>query len=161
MYRESPNIFREVPGAACFLERLRSFDNARTAIATGCWLSEALFKLHASGLTVGDIPLATSDDDRNRKNIMQIAFEKALDFYACSRFKSVVYVGDGPWDLQASRSLGYSFIGIGSRIKGVKDTDAICWHQDFRDVEAVLASISALLKPCLAYLVTVSGEVKM
>ena len=81
MYQESPEIFGEVPGARRFLERLRSLDGAGIAIATGCWRSEALFKLRASGLSVAGIPMATSDDDRNRRRIMQIADEKARDFY--------------------------------------------------------------------------------
>jgi phosphoglycolate phosphatase-like HAD superfamily hydrolase len=83
MYQESPEIFGEVPGAARFLERLRSLDGAGIAIATGCWLSEAMFKLRASGLSVADIPMATSDDDRNRTRIMQIAARKARNFYTC------------------------------------------------------------------------------
>jgi phosphoglycolate phosphatase-like HAD superfamily hydrolase len=77
---------------------------------------------------------------------MQIACEKALDFYACSRFEKVVYLGDGPWDLQASHALGYGFIGIGSRIQSEKDAEEFFWHQDFLEVDAVLASLAALLK---------------
>jgi phosphoglycolate phosphatase-like HAD superfamily hydrolase len=146
LYQESPSVFSEVPGAAYFLEQLRGLDGAVIAIATGCWLSEAQFKLQASGLLVDGIPLATSDDDRNRKNIMQIACENALDFYACSRFEKVVYLGDGPWDLQASHALGYGFIGIGSRIQSEKDAEEFFWHQDFLEVDAVLASLAALLK---------------
>jgi phosphoglycolate phosphatase-like HAD superfamily hydrolase len=147
MYQESPGIFCEVPGAGHFMERLRSFDGTGIAIATGCWLREALFKLQTSGLTVKGIPLATSDDDRNRMNIMRIAFEKALDFYACPRFEHVVYLGDGPWDLQASHSLDYGFIGIGLRVQALKDTESFYWHPDFLDVDAVLGSIAAVLNP--------------
>lgn len=147
MYQESPGTFGEVPGAACFLERLRSLDGARIAIATGCWRSEALFKLGASGLRVAGIPLATSDDDQDRTRIMEIAAERAREFYACLGFEHIVYLGDGPWDLQACRSLGYGFIGIGPRIQALKDTGTVYWHQDFLEIEAVLASIAAMLKP--------------
>ena len=146
LYRESPGNFTEVPGAGDFLERLRNLEGAGIAIATGCWLEEALFKLRASGLKVEGIPIATSDDDRNRKRIMQLAVKKAGDFYACRDFERIVYLGDGLWDLQASRSLGFGFIGIGPRVQGLKELQAGSWFPDFLDGEAVMASISAALK---------------
>jgi phosphoglycolate phosphatase-like HAD superfamily hydrolase len=147
MCRESPGAFSEVPGASRFLERLRKLDGVGIAIATGCWRSEALFKLRASGLSVDGIPLATSDEDRNRKRIMEIAAEKARDFYACPGFERIVYLGDGPWDLQDSRSLGYGFVGIGPRVQALRDAEAGRWYQDFMEIEAVLASVAAALKP--------------
>ncbi len=146
MYRESPWVFNEVPGASMFLERLRTFNEGRIAIATGCWNSEALFKLQASGLNVDAIPMATSDDSKNRLKIMEIAVEKAGDYYGCRSFKRVVYVGDGPWDLETSRSLGYKFIGIGSRVRALKDKESFPWHQDFMDIEAVLESLATELR---------------
>ena len=146
MYRESPEIFVEVPGAERFLERIQSLDDAGVAIATGCWRTEALFKLRASGLSVAGIPMATSDDDRNRTRIMQIATERARDFYACLGFERVVYLGDGPWDLQEARSLGFRFIGIGPRVQVLKDTLTSSWYPDFMELEAVLASVAAELR---------------
>ncbi len=146
MLKESPEIFSEVPGAARFLERLRKLDGVGIAIATGCWREEALFKLRASGLSASGIPMATSDDDRNRTRIMQIADEKARDFYACPGFERVVYVGDGPWDMQEAHSLGYRFIGIGSRVQALQDNRMVHWHPDFVELEAVLASIMAALR---------------
>ncbi len=144
--QDSPESFTQVPGAAYFLERLRSLEGTGIAIATGCWLNEALFKLQASGLRVDGIPLASSDDDRNRKRIMQIAADKAGDFYACPRFERIVYVGDGPWDLQASHALGYGFLGIGPRVQGLKELQGGRWFADFMDIEAVMGSIQAALK---------------
>jgi phosphoglycolate phosphatase-like HAD superfamily hydrolase len=141
LHREAHGNFTEVPGAARFLERLRNLDGAGIAIATGCWLDEALFKLQASGLKVEGIPIATSDDDRNRKRIMQMAVGKAVDFYACQGFERIVYVGDGPWDLQAAHALGYAFIGIGPRVQGLKELEGRHWHADFMDIEAVMASV--------------------
>jgi phosphoglycolate phosphatase-like HAD superfamily hydrolase len=145
-FHESPNIFCEVPGAVLFLEKLRKLDGVAIAIATGCWFNEALFKLKASGLTVEGIPMATSDDDRNRKMILKIAVEKALDFNSCSKFRKIIYLGDGPWDLQVSRSLGYAFIGIGSRVHELQETEGICWFQNFLKLETVFATILTLLE---------------
>ena len=147
MYRESPGLFGEVPGASRFLERLRKLKGTGIAIATGCWRSEAMFKLRASGLNVDGIPMATSDDDRNRRRIMEIAAQRARDFYAFHGFERVVYLGDGPWDLQASRLLGYAFVGIGPRVEALKDSEAGLWHPDYLEIEAVLGSIAAALKP--------------
>ncbi len=147
MYRESPRTFSEVPGAARLLERLRNLDGVGIAIATGCWRSEALFKLRASGLSVDDIPMASSDDDRDRIRIMDIAAGRARDFYTCPAFGRVVYLGDGPWDLQASRSLGYGFVGIGPRVQALMNPETFRWHQDYMDIEAVLASVATVLNP--------------
>ena len=146
MYQESPKIFTEVPGAAHFLERLRRIDGIGIAIATGCWQSEAQFKLQASGLSAAGIPLATSDDDRNRTRIMQIAVERARDFYACPGFERVVYLGDGPWDRQEANRLGYGFIGIGPRVEPLLDNEVGNWYPDFVEIEAVLASVAATMR---------------
>ncbi|MGD0753230.1 MAG: HAD family hydrolase [Anaerolineales bacterium] len=146
MCQESPEMFSEVPGAARFLERLRGLAEAGIVIATGCWLNEALFKLHASGLSVAGIPMATSDDDGNRKRIMQIAAKRARAFYTCPEFERVVYLGDGPWDLQEAHTLGYRFIGIGPRIQALQETQDFLWHPDFLELEAVLTSIAATLR---------------
>jgi phosphoglycolate phosphatase-like HAD superfamily hydrolase len=146
MYRESPGKFSEVPGASRFLERLQKITGVGIAIATGCWRSEALFKLRASGLSTDGLPMATSDDDRDRKRIMEIADGRARDFYSCPGFERVVYLGDGPWDLQTSRSLGYGFIGIGPRVQALTDLEALRWHRDCLEIEAVLASVAAALK---------------
>ena len=78
---------------------------------------------------------------------MEIAAGRARDFYACPGFERVVYLGDGPWDQQDSRSLGYGFIGIGARVEALKDLEAFRWHKDYLEIEAVLASVAAVLKP--------------
>jgi phosphoglycolate phosphatase-like HAD superfamily hydrolase len=146
MYLEGPGTFCEVPGASIFLERLRNLEEVGVAIATGCWRREAIFKLQASGLDVNGIPMATSDDDRNRQRIMKIATERALEFYGCPTFERVVYLGDGPWDLQASRTLGYRFIGIGPRVQDLKDSEGFKWHPNFLKIEAVIASVIEAMK---------------
>jgi phosphoglycolate phosphatase-like HAD superfamily hydrolase len=145
MHRESHQKFNEIPGASRFLERLRKLNGVGIAIATGCWRTEALFKLQASNLNVDGIPMATSDDSKNRLQIMEIAVIKAGDFYGNVTFEHIVYLGDGPWDLQTSRSLGYRFIGIGPRVQALKDLESFPWHQDFLEIEVVLASVSTAL----------------
>jgi phosphoglycolate phosphatase-like HAD superfamily hydrolase len=145
MQQDFPELFSEVPGASRFLEELRRLDGVGIAIATGCWLNEALFKLNASGLSIDGIPISSSDDSRDRTRIMKIAAEKAKQFYNCPVFEHIVYIGDGEWDLQACRALGYGFVGIGPRVQDLKDTEGIYWHQDFLDLQKVFDTITATL----------------
>ena len=145
-YRESPQSFAAVPGAQVFLEHLRTLEGLGIAIATGCWRSEAMFKLNSSGLDVHGIPLATSDGEKDRRRIMDQAAGRARRFYACQEFGRIVYLGDGPWDVQASRSLGYAFIGIGPRLQEGGPLRVTAWHPDFLDLEAVLTSLRSALR---------------
>ncbi|PCF94936.1 hypothetical protein CPA45_15085 [Vreelandella nigrificans] len=32
------------------------------------------------------------------------------------RYDSITYFGDGPWDQEASKTLGYNFVSVGNRI---------------------------------------------
>jgi phosphoglycolate phosphatase-like HAD superfamily hydrolase len=145
MYRDSPGNFNAVPGASFLLERLRKIDGLGLAIATGCWRREALIKLKASGLDVDGIPMASSDDDRDRQRIMEIAIKRAADFYVCRKFERIIYLGDGPWDFQASRSLGCDFVGIGPRVRTLAKNTGFRWHQDYSRLDEVMASIAATL----------------
>jgi phosphoglycolate phosphatase-like HAD superfamily hydrolase len=56
----------------------------------------------------------------------------------------VTYVGDGVWDLRASRSLGYRFIGVGFYDTGraLRDEGAACVFSDFTDRAAFLAVLA-------------------
>ncbi len=146
MHKETPHLFSEVPGARNFLERLSKQDDTGTAIATGCWLEEAWLKTSSSGLSIEGIPTASSNDDRDRMKIMVLAEEKARLATGCPNFKRIVYVGDGAWDLQMSRRLGYGFIGIGPRVEAYQASEGIRWHADFTDLGAVFGSIAAELK---------------
>jgi phosphoglycolate phosphatase-like HAD superfamily hydrolase len=90
-------------------------------IATGGWQHSAQLKLELSGLDHFDLPMASSDDAMARTEIMQIAAQRTLGHQA--RHDAVfTYVGDGTWDLQASRVLDWRFIGIatGARAEQLK-----------------------------------------
>jgi phosphoglycolate phosphatase-like HAD superfamily hydrolase len=45
---------------------------------------------------------------------MQYAADQLKKTYNVSKFDSIVYVGDGPWDITAVKKLGWGFIGIAS-----------------------------------------------
>jgi len=105
--------FQPIPGALDLFCSLKEIRACGVAIATGCWKESANLKLSTAGFDVGNLPMASSDDSHRREEIMRIAYMRALDFWGVKEFKTVTYVGDGMWDLQASKKMGYHFIGIG------------------------------------------------
>ena len=112
--------FEEIPGARRALGRLyRSAEHA-VAIATGGWRDSALLKLRTAGFGDFDIPVATSDDARDRKEIMRIALS-----HLGSAFSSVTYFGDGPWDRDATLELGWRFVAVGPVLGGLDSYDQL------------------------------------
>ena len=104
---------RAMPGAADVLAAIRSRSDLCAAIATGCFLPSAEFKLRKAGLFDGSISMVGCDDAPSREAIMLSAARKAAAKHGC-QFSAVTYVGDGVWDVRAARNLGWGFIGIGS-----------------------------------------------
>ena len=58
--------------------------------------------------------MATSDDALDRAEVIQVAADRAKEHYGQREWTSIVYVGDGIWDLRAAKNLGCGFIGIAS-----------------------------------------------
>ena len=106
--------FAEVPGAREFVLRLLESPTHRVAYATGGWLGAALLKLTASEFPVTGIPLATSDDHIERREIMLHALRQLG-----GRFDTVTYYGDGHWDAEAAKSLGWQFVPVGRKLNGL------------------------------------------
>lgn len=105
-----PELFQPVEGALELFEELRRGEKHKVAIATGCWRESARLKLHRSGFVIGDVPFASSSDTRRRADIIALAASRAG-----SDVSDAVYVGDGLWDLRATRELGMRFVGVGRR----------------------------------------------
>jgi len=80
------------------------------ALATGDWRESVLIKLRAARLPVGSIPLVTSSEHYRRCDMIADAAARHS-----SPIAEVIYVGDGVWDLRATRMLGCSFIGCGAK----------------------------------------------
>lgn len=106
--------FPEIPGAREFLRRMHASDRYSIAIATGGWRQSALTKLRTAGFDIEGVPLASSDDAMDRAAIMQIAFDATA-----VRTGSVTYFGDGPWDREACRKLGWNFEPVGPAVGGL------------------------------------------
>ena len=139
-HKNDPEQFRRTPGASELLRKIIQLPEWRVALATGAWEEAALLKLSSSGLAIDGIPLATSNDAVSSEEIMKIALARARQRYRLSGFASVVYVGDGVWDVEAARSLGYGFLGVGEgtaadKLRGAGEAFVV---PDFRDVETVL-----------------------
>jgi phosphoglycolate phosphatase-like HAD superfamily hydrolase len=116
-----PAHFDPLPGVVEWLEAVAGQPDVYAGIATGGWELSARLKLQLSGLDRFGLPLASSDDAISRAQIMRIAAQRTCE-EAAENPLDFTYVGDGVWDLQASRELGWSFIGIasGARAKQLK-----------------------------------------
>lgn len=106
--------FPEIPGAKTFLQSFVSSANHKVAIATGGWRPSALLKLESAGFADLNVPVATSDDAKDRKEIMQIALS-----HISGEYDSITYYGDGPWDRDASLALGWNFVAVGAKLGGL------------------------------------------
>jgi len=138
----SPELFCEVAGAAAFLQYLRTRSDIAISIATGCWLSEALFKLEASGIDIDGIPVASSEDGESRVDIMTASAGMALRSTNSTSFERVIYFGDGLWDLKAAAELGYQFIGIGQRLAPLRAAGAADLYRDYGDRDGLARSLA-------------------
>jgi phosphoglycolate phosphatase-like HAD superfamily hydrolase len=125
---EEPEAFKPFPGVVDWLA-------ARTpglvAIATGGWRHTAAFKLAVAGLDRFALPLAGSDDAPTRTGIMRAAHRRlAPGLWEATP----TYLGDGAWDLAASRELAWEFIGIasGARARALARAGAERVIEDFR-----------------------------
>ncbi len=106
--------FKEVPGAKKMLDSFRTSDVHSVAIATGGWLDSALLKLKSANFDLSQFPLATSDDSFERTKIMELALSRLG-----SKFHSITYYGDGPWDRDACLALGWNFVAVGVALGGI------------------------------------------
>jgi phosphoglycolate phosphatase-like HAD superfamily hydrolase len=128
----------QVPGAGAAIRRTIAAGYS-VAFATGCWEDSARLKLARASIDINGLPLTTCDDSIDRFEILRLATQRAKRLQPV---KGAVYVGDGPWDLAASRNLGISFIGIAcdqsARLAtfGVKNV-----LPDFRDFDRFLVAL--------------------
>ena len=133
-YVDSGGECRPIAGAVCLLQKLRNDDRYELGIATGGWSHTARMKLEHAGFNLKNVVLASSDDSDERIAIMQ----KCLHALGNS-FKRIVYAGDAEWDIQATRELGWHFIGVGPRLKGKCEY----WVEDFSSHEAFVEMLIA------------------
>ncbi len=117
---------RAVPGAVEAVSELVTSNVWQVGLATGGWEQTALAKLESAGIDVDGLPLCSSSDYISRVDIM-----KACRSRMPHSGGRTVYVGDGAWDLKASRDLNWGFIAIGKHLHGRHEV----WIRDFLDQE--------------------------
>ncbi len=107
--------FLEIPGASDFLRRLDASADHAVAFATGGWRESAMLKLDSAGLAWNGWALASSNDHYERTGIMEIALSQLG-----RAFETVSYYGDGPWDRDACKTLGWNFVAVGPQLRGLE-----------------------------------------
>ena len=134
-----------VVGAVEVLARLRSSSDYAVSYASGGWRETALFKLRSAGLPTEGIPGAFSDDDPTREDICRASQQRAETFYGRT-FSRIIYVGDGVWDVRASRQLGYGFIGIGENdgADKLRAEGAVHVLKNFENSDAFLSLLTSV-----------------
>jgi phosphoglycolate phosphatase-like HAD superfamily hydrolase len=112
-------------------------------LATGGWGESARTKLRHAGIEFDDFAFTSADDAPARTDIMKACWKCVADRGV--PITETVYVGDGVWDAEASRTLGWQFVGIGdgTRAERLKGAGAREVFADFRDHQAVLAALGA------------------
>jgi phosphoglycolate phosphatase-like HAD superfamily hydrolase len=110
-HRADPADFREVSGAAAFLDRLGA-EGWDLAIATGGFGASARQKLMLAGIDTGDTPLASADDSRSRERIVTLARESARRHAGVESFDRIVLVGDADWDRRTATTLRLPFVQV-------------------------------------------------
>jgi phosphoglycolate phosphatase-like HAD superfamily hydrolase len=139
-----PNRCREIRGARNLIAMLRQSASFAVGIATGAWQRPISLKLKAADVDIDGLPFASGDDAFDRRSIFEIALKRAA-----SSFGRVVVVGDGVWDVDAARSIGAAFVGLGSgeradRLIGAGATDVIA---DYQDISNTIARIEGAKSP--------------
>jgi phosphoglycolate phosphatase-like HAD superfamily hydrolase len=113
-----------IPGAQAALARLQSSGH-KVGVATGGWGHTARLKLDHAGIPAESLVIASSDDSADRVEIMTMCLERLGGVR-----DRAIYVGDGLWDLEASRKAGWAFIGVGEKLRGHCEN----WIADFAEV---------------------------
>lgn len=108
--------FREIPGAVACISRLLASDRHYVAYATGAWRESAVLKLKSAGFPTEAVCLSTSSDFEDRVSIMRAAVANAP-----SSIERISYFGDGIWDRQAARQLGWDFVPVGRALGGIEN----------------------------------------
>ena len=133
-YLENGGECRPKKGAIFLLNKLLSNQHYKIGIATGGWRHSAKMKLRHAGFDLRNTVLFSSDDSDERVEIMKKCLSALGD-----RFHRILYVGDAVWDIQATKKLGWHFIGVGTRLKGKCEF----WVEDFSNHDIFMSMLHA------------------
>jgi beta-phosphoglucomutase-like phosphatase (HAD superfamily) len=126
----------EIAGAGAFVGELLGDSRRTAALASGAWERSARLKLAAARLDCDGLPGAFAEDGPSRDSIMQTSYQRAAMTAGCSAFESVVYIGDGVWDVRAATTLGWPCLGVAAdpvRAERLRAAGAVAVFPDFRN----------------------------
>ena len=135
---------KPIAGAGEMLDALLAEPDIAVSLASGGWECSARLKLASAGLHYPQISGAFADDAHAREDFMRASLRRAAEKCGREGFDSVVYVGDGVWDVRASRNLGFAFIGIGrepARIDRLRGEGARVIFPDFTQADVFRAAL--------------------
>ncbi len=135
-------MFGPVGGAREVLALL-GLGGGGVATATGGWRRTAELKLATAGVPFEGVAAAHADDAHPRERIVELAARRALH-PGESSIGPVVYVGDGIWDVRATRRLGIGFVGVGTgaAAERLRDEGAEVVLPDFRDETRFMEAVA-------------------
>ncbi|AUP80732.1 HAD family hydrolase [Flavivirga eckloniae] len=112
LLKKSINEFTEIDKALSFIKLLADNPDFEIGFATGGWQETAELKCSSVGFNVSDFIFKSSSNHYNRAKIIELAIKEAVDKNKCKAYESILYFGDGLWDLKATKVLGINFIGV-------------------------------------------------
>ena len=127
-YLDNGGICNEVPGAIETISKLQS-SGYKIGIATGGWAHTAKMKLKHVGFSEIGI-ISSCDDAVDRPGIMLHCYKRLG-----GTTEPAIYFGDASWDIEATDSLGWQFIGIGDFFSDKCDD----WIRDYNDPKWLLS----------------------
>ncbi len=161
--------FRQIPGAITAIAALVR-GGWTVAIASGGWSPTACLKLERGGFTWDSPPVlkecgrvseqvrptgvracAFAEDAHAREEIIRIAATRlpvglvAPTPDARGLPRRGVYVGDGAWDVDAARKVGYGFVGlgVGARAKTLRRAGASAVFPDYLSLDSFLDAVES------------------
>lgn len=123
----------EIKGAGKLIHHLHQNTPFALCFATGSLLKPALYKLETIGVASPELVLVASNEIHSREDIVTKAIHNAHRYYQVERFKRIISVGDGLWDLKTANHLNLKFIGIGSANKELMLQSGMRHHFDTLD----------------------------
>ena len=102
----------EIKGASTIVDFFMKETDYAICFATGSLLQPALIKLAQANINFVPNLVEASNMIYTREDIVKSAIEKAKKYFGVPKFKNIISVGDGIWDLKTARNLGVHFLGI-------------------------------------------------
>lgn len=104
--------FSEIVHAISFISKLSEINDFEIGFATGGWEETAELKCESVGFKLNNYLVKSASDHFNRTTIIELLIQEALQQNNLFEFESIIYFGDGLWDLKSTSELGIKFIGV-------------------------------------------------